>query len=216
MRKIALVLTLAVLATSLYAQSLNDINRLSEELEAVGQKDQQIRSKLIEEGKKFQETGDKSRLNAIVKEKLAIDKANQAFVSRILNHIGWPKGLTDDASYAIFLVIDHAGLEYQKKYLDLVKSQSDIKAIAAGDYANLVDKILMKSGKRQEYGTQTVRFNGETHLWPVSEPDSLNQRRAEVGLEPIEDYFFVVESTYGNKINWDTTKTIEDIGITFR
>lgn len=216
MRKAALVFLLAVLSIAVSAQSLDNIALLNEELKAVGEKDQLIRSKLVDEGKLFQKTGDKSKLDAIAKEKFAVDKDNQAFVSRVLDHMGWPKGLTEEANFAIFLVIDHAGLEYQKKYLELVKNQSEAKVVAAGDYATLVDRILMKSGKPQEYGTQTVTLNRETFLWPVSDPDKLDQRRFEVGLAPIEEYFFVVESTYGNRINWDKTKTVEDIGITFK
>ena len=216
MRKLLFTLLLAVSFTSIYAQSLNDIKNLNEELKVVLEKDQSIRSKLVDEGKRFQGTGDKSAIDSLMKELLAADRSNQVFVERVLDSIGWPKGLEEDANFAIFLVIDHAGLGYQKKYLDLVKSQSEARLISPGDYATLADRVLMKSGQPQQYGTQTISINGITSLWPVSDPENLNQLRAEAGLGPIEDYLFVAESTYGKRVEWDTTKTVESFRMMFK
>ncbi len=216
MKQLVFVLFLALSFSSAYAQSFGDISKLDEELRAVLEKDQAMRIRLAEEGKIFQATGDKSNIDLLMKELLAVDKSNQAFVERVLDSIGWPKGLGEDANFAIFLVIDHAGPSYQKKYLNLVKSQSDARVISPGDYAALVDKVLMRSGKPQQYGTQTITLNGVTSIWPVSDPENLDQLRAEVGLAPIEEHLFVTESAYGKKIEWDMTKTVEDFKIRFK
>ena len=216
MRKMAFMLALVLLFTPAFAQSFNDIKQLNEELKVVGENDQQIHDKLIDEGNRFGRTGDKSGLDAVIKEKHAVDSSNQAFVSKVLDFMGWPEGLSEEANAAIFLVINHAGIKYQKKHFDLVKNQSQLGLIPMGDYATLVDKILVKSGMPQEYGTQTIVLNRETLLWPVVDPDKLDERRAKAGLTPIDDHFFVVESTYGNKITWDKTKTVEGIGVRFK
>ncbi len=67
-----------------------------------------------------------------------------------------------------------------------------------GSYAKLVDKLLWLKGKKQIYGTQIASegkiINGkyvvekEKYLWPVEDPENLNKRRAELSLEPIEEY----------------------------
>ncbi|MDR0660311.1 MAG: hypothetical protein LBG19_05815 [Prevotellaceae bacterium] len=215
MKKFAFVLFLAVLFTPAHAQTLTNINKLDEELRSVGEKDQSIRMELIEAVAKAQETGDINRLDSLLIQMKVIDKENQAFVESVLDSAGWVAGLSNEANSAIFLVIDHANLDFQKKYIDLVKAQSEAKVISASQYVTLLDRVLMKSGKPQQYGTQTVSVNNETFLWTVSDPDNLNRRRAEVGLMPIEDYLLLVEKTYGNKVVWDKSKTVESFGMTF-
>lgn len=50
--------------------------------------------------------------------------------------------------------------------------------------ALLKDRALMNDGKPQIYGSEI--FNGE--LYDLSEPEYVNHRRREIGMEPIEDY----------------------------
>jgi hypothetical protein len=55
------------------------------------------------------------------------------------------------------------------------------------DLAYLEDRILMRQGKKQLYGTQ-YKLDSETNemkLWEVEDPDRLNERRASVGLPPM-------------------------------
>ena len=82
------------------------------------------------------------------------DSLNQAKVYGILDEVGWPSGLTEKANQAIFLVIDHSELESQCKYLDLVKAKAEEGVLDGSDYAALHDRVLMKQGKPQIYGTQ--------------------------------------------------------------
>ena len=52
------------------------------------------------------------------------------------------------------------------------------------------DRMLMDKGEKQKYGSQLRMDNesGEWELWPIEDPEKVNNRRAEVGLEPIEEY----------------------------
>ena len=53
---------------------------------------------------------------------------------------------------------------------------------------------LMRNGKKQIYGSQIVRGeDGEWKLYPVQDPETINERRAAMGLRPIEEYL----------ANWD-------------
>jgi len=46
------------------------------------------------------------------------------------------------------------------------------------------DRMLMDEGKPQIYGSQIK--NGK--LYKLENPETVNERRKEMGLEPIEDY----------------------------
>jgi hypothetical protein len=47
----------------------------------------------------------------------------------------------------------------------------------------------MNEGKPQIYGTQVIGRNGnELELYELKDPEYVNERRSELGFEPIEDY----------------------------
>ena len=151
-----------------------------------------------------------------VRQMEAVDAENQKAIEKILRD-GWPVNLSDTANKAIFLVIDHADLEFQKQYLGLVKEAADAGSLHVSDWATLNDRILMEENKMQVYGTQTktfMKFPEETsvsYLWPVEDADNLDARRKEIGLPPVEDYLSLVKAYTGLEIIWDKTLTVEDI-----
>ena len=59
-----------------------------------------------------------------------------------------------------------------------------------GNWALLVDRIRMYKGQPQLYGSQLKKdpSSGEFRFHDIEDEANVNQRRAEVGLEPIEDY----------------------------
>jgi len=68
-------------------------------------------------------------------------------------------------------------------------------AVAAGDApawheACLLDRVLMNAGRPQRYGTQVVvgEQTNELVAWPISDPESVDVRRAGVGLPPLADH----------------------------
>jgi len=60
----------------------------------------------------------------------------------------------------------------------------------SGNAALLKDRILMREGKKQIYGSQ-LYFNQVTkqlELWPIEDDENVDARRASVGLEPLAEY----------------------------
>lgn len=141
------------------------------------------------------------------------DSVNLAEVSNILDTYGWPKGLSEEANDAIFLVIDHSDLDTMKKYIGLFRKAAQEGCLPEGDLAVMEDRMLMYTGKPQKYGTQaqTVTENGQnvTYLWPVEDPDNLDKLRASVGLSPIGSYLEMVKLE-GVEIIYDKSKTVKD------
>lgn len=143
-----------------------------------------------------------------------VDSTNQVIVARLLDN-GWPQGLSEEANNAIWLVIDHAPIDYQLRYMPLIEEQVATDAISKSQYATLFDRIRMRQGKPQRYGTQTVQRrsaeqNASIYVWPVENPRKLNRLRRAMGLTPIKRYCRKVSKVYGSPCIYDLQLTVED------
>lgn len=77
----------------------------------------------------------------------------------------------------------------------------------AGNLALLEDRIALKQGKEQLYGSQ-VSWNlasGEYYVLPLADPDNVDKRRAMVGLQPLADYL----SNW--QMKWDVKQYKKDL-----
>lgn len=131
----------------------------------------------------------------------------------LLDTLGWPAGLSAEANKAIWLIIQHDS-EAQERYLPQMEQAAQRGAIDRGSYALLEDRINMNKRRPQRYGSQTVVLNiagsgMEIMLWPVADAERLDSLRHTVGLQPIEKYLSLFESTYGRKAVWDPSITVE-------
>ena len=89
---------------------------------------------------------------------------------------------------AAFLVIQHADVAVQERYLPVLRQRVDEGEARPAWLALLVDRIRVARGKSQIYGTQS-RFNadtGESELFEIDDPARVNERRALRGMKPLE------------------------------
>lgn len=115
------------------------------------------------------------------------DREHATRLGAILDECGWPS-LTmhgRSASIGAFLVLQHADLEMQQRYLPLVRAADADGALPRGLLPLLEDRILVRQGKPQLYGSQ---FRGTGEPYPIADPDALDARRQRAGLEPLERY----------------------------
>jgi hypothetical protein len=120
------------------------------------------------------------------------DSLNEVEVIKIIDERGWVgKSLVGgQANMTLWLVIQHAPLETQEKYLPMLK-ESVLKGESKGSHlALLEDRIQMRNFKPQTYGSQitTDPNTGERIVYEIKDPEYVNKRRKEVGLGPIQDY----------------------------
>lgn len=119
------------------------------------------------------------------------DHVDAKVLRRILAEHDWPGhrlvGL--DAARAAWSLALHADNdpELQRAATTLLKRAVQDGDAPATHWAHLHDRTLANSGRPQEYGTQQVLNTTGVHLCPVRDPDSLDERRASVGLPPIAD-----------------------------
>ncbi len=119
------------------------------------------------------------------------DAVNLKKVLAILDKYGWmgPDEVGPQGSQTIFLVIQHADLDIQQKYLPVMREAVRNRKAQPSALALLEDRVALRQGKRQIYGSQIgMDKDGKAFVSPLEDPDNVDKRRAEVGLGPLADY----------------------------
>ena len=84
--------------------------------------------------------------------------------------------------------------------LPLVEKAYRSGGLSGQSYALLLDRVLVREGKPQVYGTQAKRFEEwkgqEPALEPIEDEANVDERRAEVGLPPISKYRELLKRMY--------------------
>lgn len=168
-------------------------------LEAIYQDDQTYRQQVGEVEKKYGRESDEMKAHwKLISEK---DSVNLIKVKKILDERGWlgPKIIGNEGNSTLFLVIQHADLETQEKYLPMMREAVSNGNAKASSLALLEDRVALRKGQKQIYGSQIGRDQetGEYYVLPLIDPDNVDQRRAKVGLGTIQDYI----SNWG--MTWD-------------
>ncbi|ANP46399.1 DUF6624 domain-containing protein [Candidatus Viadribacter manganicus] len=152
-------------------------------LVAAARRDLETRARLVESGELF---------GGYHPEMEKVHDENAALLARVFDDIGWPgrREFGDDGAGAAFLILQHAigHPDLQRRGLALI-----LDAIPEGqanplDAAYLADRIAIFEGAEQTFGTQfDWDANGQLSPAPVRDPESLDERRASVGLPPIAE-----------------------------
>ncbi len=179
-------------------KTVGTLPSLGAELAQRVERDQKARMAMIED-MKFK-GGGKTKIKSDAHDAVAtIDKENKAWISEQLAHNGWlGKSLVGEkGAHDAWLLVQHADqdLPFQKHCLALM-SEMPKGEVSPVDIAYLTDRVLAAEGKPQRYGTQCSIENGKAVVKSVEDPDNLNRRRSELGLDPIEQYLKFVESMY--------------------
>ena len=68
----------------------------------------------------------------------------------------------------------------------MIRSQT--RTVVPADLAYLEDRVRVHAGQPQLYGTQFNIAGGEFGPFPIEDPQRLDERRAQAGLEPFAAY----------------------------
>lgn len=120
------------------------------------------------------------------------DSLNLVFVKSVLNQYGWlgPREVGERGNSTLFLVIQHANLETQEQYLPMMQDAVKRGKAKPTSLALLVDRIEMRNDRPQIYGSQVTinKVTGDPEVYRIGDEIHVNERRASVGLEPLERY----------------------------
>ena len=124
----------------------------------------------------------------LFKKMAVVDSVNLRKVDSLINKYGWlgPDEVGSDGDATIFAVIQHSNLKTQERYLPLMREAVKEGKAKANHLALLEDRVALGEGRKQIYGSQ-LSYPGFAVL-PVENPDSVDIRRASVGLEPLGVY----------------------------
>lgn len=162
---------------------------LTRQLEQIYRDDQKYRSMVDSVQKNY--GGNSKQMNSLSNTMRQNDSKNLIIVKEILDKHGWlgKDEVGENGNITLFLVIQHSDLKTQEKYLPMMKEAVKNGKASAADLALLIDRVEIGNGRPQIYGSQlTATINGKITLEPIIDEPNVNNRRAEVGLEPLERY----------------------------
>ncbi|WP_431157833.1 DUF6624 domain-containing protein [Winogradskyella poriferorum] len=129
----------------------------------------------------------------LVKEQQAIYKKNHILnerkIKQILDTYGWPskEHAGEDGNWTICNVIQHSDNSVRIDYLPMMRQAVKDKKLEPRFLVRAEDRIATERGDLQIYGGQ-MKYYPETksfNLWPVFEPENIDKRRTEIGLDSI-------------------------------
>jgi len=147
----------------------------------------------------MQQQPDSTSRNLVEVEKLNFAR-HQPLLEKIVRQYGYPgfRQVGEKSSDNFWLLVQHADAhpDFQRQVLRLMLPESKKKNASSSKFAYLTDRIAVNAGQLQEYGTQlTYRgmINGDFSkvvAVPVSlrDPQNVDERRANIGLEPLQSY----------------------------
>lgn len=132
------------------------------------------------------------------------DSARTQWLREVVSAHGWPRRsmVGDTAAEAAFLIVQHSSIDFQQQMLPILEGEAKHGEINAANVAMLSDRVRVKKGQPQRYGTQfDVKDN---RLVPDSMTDitTVDSLRASVGLTPMAEYVKLLASMYRIPVEW--------------
>ncbi|MES2807246.1 MAG: DUF6624 domain-containing protein [Bacteroidota bacterium] len=124
----------------------------------------------------------------------SVTNTNQKRVEAVFDQYGFPGYdlVGTSGSTHFWLMMQHFDKypEFQVKVLAAMKNQVNRKNANPENFAYLQDDVLLNTGHKQLYATQVTynTKNGQAYPKPVADSLNVDNRRKEVGLEPLRIY----------------------------
>jgi len=157
---------------------------LSQTLKAMAQADQHMLKQLFETGElPSEEYHPKMRI---------LHENNASVLKEIIGEHGWP-GISlvgYEGAESAWLIAQHSvsDIGFMSECIEFLKKAVSKEDAEGWQLAFLQDRVLTMSGKNQFYGTQfDVNKDGWPVPFPISEPDTVNERREALGLNSLEE-----------------------------
>jgi hypothetical protein len=157
-----------------------------QELESRGQTDQAVREGFG--------TNDKFDYTAMAR----TDSENTVWLKAYVARWGWPTvtQVGHEAVVAAFLIVQHAvhDTAFMRAMLPAIEDSQRRGDLDGGAVALLTDRLEVKAGRPQVYGTQLSFRNGHLVLDPIIDSARVDERRQRMGLPPLAEYLRLVDS----------------------
>jgi hypothetical protein len=177
------------------AVATDAVTNLRTLLVAFGDSDQAIRDTLSE-----MMQGIRALDTAVISRQTRGDVLRAAWLQKEVELNGWPKRsvVGTKAADAAFLIVQHATHDsaFQVRMLPLLTAAATAGEAGSQDVAMLADRIAVRRGQPQMYGTQAKLVEGKLVLDPIADSANVDARRARIGLPPLAVYMKLLDSLY--------------------
>lgn len=122
-----------------------------------------------------------------------VDFVHGERLQKLVDKYGYPTEelVGEEALAAAWLLVQH-----QDYNLDLQKEFLENCDFSDKNYAYLYDRVAINSGEKQRYGTQFKRDeDGKLTPRETEDPENVDKRREEKGLEPLEEHIKTRQKT---------------------
>jgi hypothetical protein len=154
-----------------------------------GRTDQAVREGFAEGG-----LVDSIRLQRLIR----TDSSNIAWLKAYVARWGWPAAaqVGSEAVQAAFLIVQHAVQDtgFMRAMLPAIEAARRRGDLKAADVALLADRLEVKAGRSQLYGTQLSLRDGRWVFDPIADSANVDARRRQLGLPPLAEYRRLVDS----------------------
>lgn len=172
-------------------------------LDTIYQTDQGIRKKLMQAANAY--GWDSKEAKTYLPQMRFIDSVNQIKTERFIDTHGW-RG-QDELGYqgnaTLFLVIQHSDSAIQEKYIPLLREAVKQKKARPEDLALMEDRLSISKDGYQIYGSQIAQdpTTKKFFILQIKDEANVNKKRAEVGLQSLEEYVKLWGIEYKPKTN---------------
>jgi hypothetical protein len=168
-----------------------------------------ILDSVLKRDQKYRKGNNPDTLLRYSKEIRYIDSINLVIVEPIIKRYGI-LGFNDIGSIGYFALvkpIQHADLTTQERYLPTFREAIEKRKILPETYAMLEDRVAIRNGRMQIYGTQVMTLtNGKAELLPTIDIDNVDYRRKTIRMAETLEFYL---SRF--KIKWDIRKYKEKL-----
>jgi len=146
---------------------------------------------------------------AIWKLQQVIDSANMAFVERLFVTEGYPgKSVVGEPTNKVAWYVLQHNPDKIETYLPLIKKAGEAGELPLSLVAMMEDRYLMNQGKPQVYGTQGRTDESGSYIWPIKDPETVNDRRLAIGYtQTVEEY---AKDLFGSDFIYEV-RTIDEL-----
>lgn len=130
-----------------------------------------------------------------------VDRFHTDHLKSIVKGYDWVTILKfdEEVGYHVWLLVQHADHDpdFQTSFMAALEKLWPLNETYRKNYAYLYDRIASNHGRKQRYGTQAKIEGNQVKLLPYEGSfDDLNERRREIGLEPIQEYLQTLKKHY--------------------
>lgn len=133
------------------------------------------------------------------------DTARTGRLKTIVAADGWPTvaAVGRDGVQAAWLLLQHApDLEWQASMLPVLERSADAGDVSRASVATLTDRVLVRSGKPQRYGSSFSIVDGRLVADAIEDEEHVDTRRAAVGLPSMAEYVALLRESSGLPVEW--------------